>query len=341
MIHSVARYRCARGSNGIDGNVAAAFHRLACSLLSLPSSLFSLRPSPFSLLPLLLILSSGCASVNLPGPPVEDVAEKRKQRSEEALRQFDKNRDFAEFQAAMAEYGRGDLTGCRETLTRLIERNGKHCDARLMLAELYLADNRPQEALEQVQPALGDHPHDARVQYTAGLTLDAMGQASGALAHYRQAAELQPNNELYAISHRTALDAATGGDVSNDRSGYAAVAGSDTVPGGPDNPEIPIAAAVAALRADRPDQAVELLRPAAGRGCGSATAYRILGLAHYRLGDYRSSQVALQQALSLDKSSALTYFLMGCTLARLGSAESAEACWEQGRAMDPRYSAGR
>ncbi len=47
----------------------------------------------------------------------------------------------------------------------------------------------------------------------------------------------------------------------------------------------------------------------------------MLGAAYYRTGDYKSSQVALQQALSLDKSSALSYLLMGCTLAKLGQNE--------------------
>jgi len=115
----------------------------------------------------------------------------------------------------------------------------------------------------------------------------------------------------------------------------------------PNDPQIPIAAAMAALRADCPEVAVELLRPAGGTGvtpvAGRAAAqlYRILGVAYYRLEDYQSSEVALRQALSLDKSSALSYLLMGCTLSKLGQFESAEAHLRQARTINPRYSVRR
>jgi len=81
--------------------------------------------------------------------------------------------------------------------------------------------------------------------------------------------------------------------------------------------------------------------PAAKHFSKSAAIYRMLGVAYYRLGDFKSSQVALQQALSLDKSSALSYFLMGCTLAKLGQAEPAEAHFQQAKALDPRYTVRR
>lgn len=136
---------------------------------------------------------------------------------------------------------------------------------------------------------------------------------------------------------------------------------------GPNNPQIPIAAATAALRENQPQLAIELLGPAlpdsfsasgsrhgrrtrstrrepgAKGRCptGAPQAYRVLAVAYYRLGDYRSSQVALQKALSLDNASALSYLLMGCTLAKLGQFESAEAHFRQARAINPRYALGR
>jgi predicted Zn-dependent protease len=109
----------------------------------------------------------------------------------------------------------------------------------------------------------------------------------------------------------------------------------------PDNPQIPISAAAVSLRANHPDLAVELLTPAAQQFPNSAAIHRMLGAALYRTGDYKSSQVALQQALSLDKSSALSYLLLGCTLAKLGQNESAEANFRQARTLDPRYSVVR
>jgi len=105
----------------------------------------------------------------------------------------------------------------------------------------------------------------------------------------------------------------------------------------PDDPQIVIRGATAALRYDHPDLAIELLEPAAARFAHVAAVHCTLAVARYRVGDYRASQVALRQALSLDKSSALTYFLMGCTLRKLGQLEQAEAHFRQAAMLDPRY----
>jgi Flp pilus assembly protein TadD len=108
----------------------------------------------------------------------------------------------------------------------------------------------------------------------------------------------------------------------------------------PDDPHVPTAAAVCALRHNQPDLAVSLLKPCLDAFPESVAVRRILATAHYRLGDYRSSQVVLRQALSLDNSSALSYFLMGCTLVKLGQPAVAETYFRQARRLDPRYASG-
>ncbi len=104
----------------------------------------------------------------------------------------------------------------------------------------------------------------------------------------------------------------------------------------PNDSQLILHGATAALRHNHPDLAVELLEPVA-RSSNCATLYCTLAVARYRLGDYRASEVALRQALSLDKSSALAYFLMGCTLRKLGQSEQAEAHFRQAALLDPRY----
>lgn len=110
----------------------------------------------------------------------------------------------------------------------------------------------------------------------------------------------------------------------------------------PDNRQkVLISAATSALRRNQPELAIELLTPEGKPIAHSAAVYRILGTARYRQGDYQGAQVALRQALSLDKSSALAYFLMGCTLVKLGQAESAESHFRQASALDARYTIQR
>jgi tetratricopeptide (TPR) repeat protein len=109
----------------------------------------------------------------------------------------------------------------------------------------------------------------------------------------------------------------------------------------PDDPQIPLAASSMALRSNRPDVVVDLLTPLEKQFSTSAPLKRALGTAYYRLGNYQAAEVSLQQALSLDKSSALAYFLMGCTLAKLGQPTAAEEHLRQAQLIDPRYTLRR
>jgi tetratricopeptide (TPR) repeat protein len=377
----------------------------------------------------IIAVTSGCAS--LPSAKsffTSEHAEKRRRRNEEIVQNFETHRDQAAYEAAKARWEQNDSKGCREALDRLLVRNPRHIDAQLLLAEVNLLDKRPQDALKQIDNVLGMQPNNARALYTKGLVLDAIGQSTGALAYYEQAARAEPENEMYALCYKnakdsdgsvenspdaviqvayqgpampdktttasmreqgpaltslaarqhvgdapsTAMPAADTFDKTAKNSGFAdsyvhaesVVSAEECISDGqralsdgavdaariafhkaianqPNNPQIPIVSAGAALRANHPELAVELLTPASKHFSKSAAIFRILGVAYYRLGNYQSSQVALQQALSLDKSSALSYFLMGCTLAKLGQAESAEAHYKQAQALDPRYTVRR
>ena len=364
------------------------------------------------LLCLLLALATGCASIPLPKTITEgDITPKRKKRNEEWVRQFDQQRDFAEYEAAKARWvQQRDLKGCREALEKLLARRPQHRDARLLMVELLLAADDPPGAFEHAKAALDMNPNDAEVQYTMATTLDAQGKTADAVAYYERATKMDPRNESFAAAYQTAREVAheergaagaavfDGDEAVNDlaaeglpvgytetaaplpssagRAGSPGAAGSAASggvavegPAGallrkgqaalsegapkavagavenfrqaaatkPDNPQIPISAAAAALRANRAEVAVAVLAPAAKRFPNSPAVHRMLGAAYYRTGDYKSSQVALQQALSLDKSSALSYLLMGCTLAKLGQEEAAESHFRQARALDPKY----
>jgi tetratricopeptide (TPR) repeat protein len=109
----------------------------------------------------------------------------------------------------------------------------------------------------------------------------------------------------------------------------------------PQDPQIPISAAVAALRQNHPEVAVDLLDAAASRFPKSAAVYRALGMACYRRTDYRAAESALKQALLLDKANPLSYFLLGCTLVKLGQQPAADECFRQARLLDPKYAVPR
>jgi tetratricopeptide (TPR) repeat protein len=109
----------------------------------------------------------------------------------------------------------------------------------------------------------------------------------------------------------------------------------------PHDPQIPISAAVAALRQNHPEVAVDLLEAATVLFPKSAAVYRALGTACYRRTDYRAAQSALKQALLLDKANPLSYFLLGCTLVKLGEQPAADECFRQAGRLDPKYAVHR
>jgi Flp pilus assembly protein TadD len=89
------------------------------------------------------------------------------------------------------------------------------------------------------------------------------------------------------------------------------------------NPQIAISASVTLLRHAQPDAAAEVAAFALQYFPACASLHRVLGVAHYRRGDYVSSEVALRQALSLDSENPLTYFLMDRTAERIRHGQTA------------------
>lgn len=98
-----------------------------------------------------------------------------------------------------------------------------------------------------------------------------------------------------------------------------------------------VAAAVEALKRNRPEEAIALIEPVLPEHPQSAALYRTLGMARFRQTDYAGALTALERSVELDKTHALSYFLMGCTLQKLGQPEAAETRFRQAQAIDPRY----
>jgi len=323
----------------------------------------------------LVLASVGCAGLQTAVQTDEGIKDELQERNAEAVEQFERSRDFAEFNAALACWNRDDVAGCSEALGKLLSRNPTHRDGMLLMADVHLAEGRSRDARTLLEQALKEYPENAQVKYAMALLLDSIGESQEALAYYEQAVSADPNNEVYAVGYQTALaavqtpaapaqpaaflDAApmSGYDdnsgavveVPKDPVSEAVFRGEACLQTGdassalayfqqavglaPDNAEIPIYAAVTSLRFNQPALSLAILRPAAERFPRSVQVHRILGVAYYRLGDFKSSQVSLQQALSLDKSNALAYFLMGCTLEKLGKSESADAHYRQAQAL--------
>jgi tetratricopeptide (TPR) repeat protein len=308
-----------------------------------------------------ILLLAGCQSMGVLKPPVDDLTPIKKARKEAAVRQFEEQRDFAEFKAAESAWDRGDIDVCRQTLETLLRRNPRHKDALLLLADACLENEQPEEATKHLEAALAAHPNDPGVHQAMGVLMDRLGRPENALAHYRQAGELaqgKPQQKPSAprvlpapgktthtsISGRNGSSESTAAADLNQRGEAALAAGKideamacfrDAAAQNPNDPQIPIASAVAALRQNQPDVAIQLAEDALQRFPSSGPLLRLMGAAYYRKGDPESSELVLRQALSLDKSDALAYFLMSCTLTKLGQEEAAATHLRRARQLCP------
>jgi len=154
------------------------------------------------------LLSAGCASVQLPAGVRPDFTRQKHKRENQAVREFEQHRDFAEYQAALHYWERGDEQDCRRQLDQLLQRNPDYVPARLLQAEVCLAQQRYAEALEEAQGVVDNQPQNAEAHHMMGLVLDAQGRFAEALEHYRRAATLEPDNELYRLGYALAWQSA-------------------------------------------------------------------------------------------------------------------------------------
>ena len=308
-----------------------------------------------------LLFPSGCAALKNPIASAPDIRAKRQEQHEEAVRQFEQRRNDAQLQAAMACWRMGDTEGCRRGLDELVRRSPNYLDGRLALADLCLCLEDPQQAKMHAQHALSLAPKDARACHALGQALEALRDIDAACAQFQRAVELDNQNEIYRLSLENLIDPAGTVSVSEfavasevaaasnvaaagvDQRGVGAgtSAATPAIAANPDSAEFAVAQAIQALRSNQPELAIRIVKGAINRYGDNAGLYRTLGTAHYRQGDYGAAQVALRQAVSLDKSHPLSYFLLSATLKKLGEEDEARRCLAQAELLDPALAAWR
>ncbi len=156
---------------------------------------------------MLLAVLAGCTAVEkkLESLP-DDVASVRAEREEKVLDDFERSRNTALYQAALGRWRAGDSVASESLLIRLLQRDDQHREARLLLADLYIATNKPKAAEEQLRLLLKGMPDDAQVHHSLGLLLETIDRTEEAVTHLQEATDLAPDNELYALSYEATRD---------------------------------------------------------------------------------------------------------------------------------------
>jgi Flp pilus assembly protein TadD len=273
-------------------------------------------------------LSMGCSSISKSPLDTEDVRAQRAKRHEQVVAEFEARRDATQYQAALARIRCGDVDEARVILESVLKRNADYLPARLALAEILLEANQPEQALEHAQFVVERAPQEAAPRHVVGLILEAAGRTDEALAHFQQATDLEPANEVYRLSFQTTAEAIAGPQTPHNQTSPSGI-------------ESTLAAATEALQRGAPEESVRLLSAALATAPNDSRLLRALGLAHYRRGEYGEAQVVLAKAVSLDTTDPLSYFLLGATLRQMGQTAAADEQTAMAARLDPRYATWR
>jgi len=148
-----------------------------------------------------IVLATGCAGwkqkVQQP-----TLTENREQRAAEAVRAFEQRRDAVQLEAAIDRWKQGDAGRGEVMLANILNRRPDYNDARLRLAEILWS--RGDAAAEgHLRLVLQSEPNRAEAHHALGLLLDGTGRGGEARQHLAKAAELEPENEVYRLTHES------------------------------------------------------------------------------------------------------------------------------------------
>ncbi|HUS39643.1 MAG: tetratricopeptide repeat protein [Pirellulales bacterium] len=235
---------------------------------------------------LAVLWASGC-SQRLGARPEADPTSPDSKRIHEAAVRFEEKRNQIQVEAARSRWQQGDPDGCIQSLREILSRNPNHVEAMSLLNQVSQTRNSDVELASHEIPAATD-----QIAQTSNAGVDSSTHlARKALASAEVNVAGRHLND-YVQSAETTQNAA-------------------------------ISAALLPLRYEQPELALEIAQSVRSRFGDSAELLRVIGTAHYRHGDYRSSKDALQQSLSLDSTCPLTYLLQSFALEKLGEREAA------------------
>jgi tetratricopeptide (TPR) repeat protein len=187
----------------------------------------------------------------------------------------------------------GDSTKAAEFLHRAIEADTRSFEAYGLLGQLYMAQNRLDEALAQYDRQAAQQPGASGPQTAAAMILEAQGKPDEARKRYERIVELDPRAAV-ASNNLAWMYASRGEHL--DRALQLAQA---AVAEEPENPAVNDTLAFVYLKKQLPALAVPPLRLAVGREPGNPTYQFHLGMALAQSGNRAEARKALEQALKL------------------------------------------
>jgi tetratricopeptide (TPR) repeat protein len=138
------------------------------------------------------------------------VSESREERAAQAIRDFEQQRDAAQYQAALDRWRQADAARAESQMAALVARRPELFEARLRLAEMLSARGEA-AAEEHFRAVIANDESCAEAHHGFGLMLDGLGRREEALRHLQRATEIEPANEAYQATLKTLTGPISGG----------------------------------------------------------------------------------------------------------------------------------
>lgn len=133
-------------------------------------------------------------------PELRKAARKPNPGASNTERWMEAQKHSASFDQALKAWQSDDTVACRRILLQVLQANPQHRDSLLLMAQLEMLDRRP----GSIQPALTAYcdanTADPSAQHMLGLVYESMGEQRAALARYRKAVALAPENLAFQAS---------------------------------------------------------------------------------------------------------------------------------------------
>jgi tetratricopeptide (TPR) repeat protein len=269
---------------------------------------------------------------------------------------------FAHFNVGLILYKRGRLDEAIVALREAVRLDPKLADAHLNLASYLYENGQVEESLRAARDAVRLNPGDAMAHYDLGIALSRLGKKEEAKAAYRQAIARNPqyagawfnlgntsedlgrlDDAVAAWREAIRLDPDHVGAHNNlglvlakqGRWSEAIALRERVVQIAPDNPLHHSGLAWALIHATDsqvrdPARAVTSATTSVELAPGNATCWRVLGMAHYRNGEWQDAVDALIRSRKQAKTCDGTFFL-AMAYWKLGNFNEARSWFDGGR----------
>lgn len=211
-----------------------------------------------------------------------------------------------------------------------LELNPKCADAHHELALVWLACQKPQDAVKNLQQALAADPAHVAARRTLADLLQAAGHWREAAQHYAQLFSQNPNDAT--LFQNFGLCWQEAGDFQLAEKAYLKV-----LRLGMDSPELRFNLGVTRLKQGRPQEAIASFKESLALDPTQTLAHFAMANAYRQLGDLASAEASLRRELEINPNCADAAVNLGVVLQERHQVKEAIHCYKQAIQLNPHH----